>query len=184
MAPGALVRRMPARPFHSKLTVMPSFRWVPSALLCLSLAACARPIPNSEASVEALAQAVLDAVAARDEAALRRLALDEQEFREHVWPELPSSRPERNLPFSYVWGDLRTKSDASLAAMLIEHGGKRYQLERIRFNDGITQYESSVVHRDSTLEVRGPAGERDSIQLFGSVIQKAGGFKVFSYVVD
>lgn len=152
--------------------------------LGLTLAACARPIPNSEASLEALAQAVLDAVAARDTAALQRLALDEQEFREHVWPDLPSSRPERNLPFSYVWGDLRTKSDAGLAAMLVKHGGRRYQLERVRFSDGTTQYETSVVHRESRLDVRGPDGERDTIQLFGAVIQKAGGFKVFSYVVD
>lgn len=163
---------------------MPSFRWVASALLCLSLAGCARPIPNSETSAEALAQAVLDAVAARDDAALRRLALDEQEFREHVWPDLPASRPERNLPFSYVWGDLRTKSEAGLAALLLAHGGRRYQLERVRFGGGVTQYETSVVHRDSLLEVRGPDGERASIQLFGSVIEKAGGFKVFSYVVD
>lgn len=163
---------------------MPRFRQLASALLCLSLAACARPIPSSQASVEALAQAVLDAVAARDEAALRRLALDEQEFREHVWPELPASRPERNLPFSYVWGDLRTKSEAGLAAMLLEHGGRRYQLERIRFSEATTKYETSVVHRESRLEVRRPDGERDTIQLFGSVIQKAGGFKVFSYVVD
>jgi len=163
---------------------MPSFRWVASALLCLSLTACSRPIPNSQASAEALAQAVLDAVAARDEAALRRLALDEQEFREHVWPDLPASRPERNLPFSYVWGDLRTKSDASLAALLVEHGGRRYQLEGIQFRGGTTKYETSVVHRDSRLEVRDADGKRDTIQLFGSVIQKAGGFKVFSYVVD
>lgn len=163
---------------------MPRFRWLASALLCVSLSACTRPIPDSEASVEALAQAVLDAVATRDEAALRRLALSEQEFRQYVWPELPSSRPERNLSFSYVWGDLRTKSDAGLAAVLRDHGGRRYQLERVRFADGITQYDTSVVHRDSRLDVRGPDGERDTIQLFGSVIQRAGGFKVFSYVVD
>ncbi len=163
---------------------MPRFRWLASALLCLSLAACARPIPNSAASVDALAQAVLDAVAVSDEAALRRLALDEREFREHVWPDLPASRPERNLPFSYVWGDLRTKSDAGLATVLRDHGGRRYQLERVRFGGGTTTYDTSVVYRDATLEVRGPDGQRDTIQLFGSVIQKAGGFKVFSYVVD
>lgn len=163
---------------------MQSGRRLASALLILSLAACTRPIPNSQASVDALAQAVLDAVAARDEGALRRLALDEQEFRQYVWPELPASRPERNLPFSYVWGDLRTKSEASLAGVLQEHGGRRYQLERVRFGGGVTQYDTSVVHRDSTLEVRGPDGERARIQLFGSVIERAGGFKVFSYVVD
>ncbi len=57
--------------------------------------------------------------------ALRDLALNEIEFREQVWPELPAARPERNLPFSYVWGDLRQKSDANLERTLARHGGRR-----------------------------------------------------------
>ena len=159
-------------------------RLLTAALLCLSLAACARPIPNSQASVDALAQAVLDAVAARDEAALRRLALDEQEFREHVWPELPASRPERNMPFSYVWTDLRTKSDAGLSGVLLSHGGRTYTLDRIRFGGSTTQYRTFVVHRESAIEVHDGDGRRETLQLFGSVIEKDGRFKVFSYVVD
>ena len=51
----------------------------------------------------------------RDRARLDALALSEQEFRDHVWPDLPAARPERNLPFSYVWGDLHQKSNISLA---------------------------------------------------------------------
>src|SRR5688500_10220904 len=78
----------------------------------------APPLANACQSLESLAAAVLDAVALRDEVRLRSLALNEQEFREHVWPELPAARPERNLPFSYVWGDLRQKGAASLELLL------------------------------------------------------------------
>lgn len=165
---------------------MPDGRCRPVAVVawCVLTAACAGPLPNSQVSAKALAIAVAEAVANRDSVALRRLALDEQEFRQHVWPELPASRPERNLPFSYVWGDLRTKSDAGLEAVLRDHGGRRYQVDQIRFKGESTQYQTSVVHRDSRLEVRGPDGTRDTIQLFGSVIEKEGRFKVFSYVVD
>ncbi len=158
--------------------------WPIAAVLCLGTAGCARPLPNSHISLEALAAAVLDAVESRDAAALRSLALDEREFREHVWPELPASRPERNMPFSYVWTDLRTKSEAGLNAVLAAYGGRRYQLDRVRFTGGATQYETFVVHRESVVEVRDGEGRRETLQLFGSVIEKGGRFKVFSYVVD
>ena len=76
------------------------------------------PLANTSASPEALAAAVLDALARGDRARLDALALTEQEFRDHVWPDLPAARPERNLPFSYVWGDLHQKSNLSLAQTL------------------------------------------------------------------
>lgn len=152
--------------------------------VCAATAGCARPIPNSCASIDALGRAVLDAVARRDESALRALALNEDEFRRYVWPALPASRPERNTPFSYIWGDLRTKSDAGLREILTTHGERTYQLERVRFTGETTQYDSFVVHRDSTLEVRDQEGKRAALQLFGSVLEQAGRFKVFSYVVD
>lgn len=159
-------------------------RWLIVGLCLATAAACNRPLANSEPSPRALALAVLRAVAARDEPTLRRLALDEQEFRRHVWPELPASRPERNLPFSYAWGDLQTKSEAGLGRLLLTHGGQTYTLDRIRFSGGTTQYRSFLVHRESVLEVRDAQGRPETLQLFGSVIEQAGGFKIFSYVAD
>jgi hypothetical protein len=135
-------------------------------------------------SPRALAQAVLDALARRDEQALRALTFDEQEFRKLVWPDLPASRPERNLPFSYVWTDLRTKSDTGLNAVLATYGGQAYDLEKVAFTGGATQYRTFVVHRESTLAVRDRNGHRETLRLFGSVIENGRRFKVFSYVVD
>lgn len=141
-------------------------------------------LPGSVESPDALARAVLAALERRDEPALRSLALNEEEFREQVWPDLPASREERNLPFSYVWGDLRTKGEANLRRTLAEHGGRPYELVAVKFTGGVTQYASYVVHRDTTVEVRDAQGERQALQLFGSVIEKSGRFKVFSFVVD
>lgn len=126
---------------------------------------------------------MLTAVAANDRAALERVTLSEQEFRDHVWPQLPAARPERNLPFSYVWGDLRQKSGASLSKMLAEHGGRRYQLLDIEF-DGVTDYQSYRVHREATFRVRDAAGQEMTLRLCGSMLEQNGVWKVFSYVVD
>jgi hypothetical protein len=120
----------------------------------------------------------------RDTTTLQGLALSEGEFREQVWPELPAARPERNLPFSYVWGDLHQKSDLSLARTLARHGGRRYSLMSVRMEGDTTRYPSYTVSRETVLRARDETGTEVDLRLFGSIIQKDGGWKVFSYVVD
>lgn len=126
---------------------------------------------------------MLDALAVRDRARLERLALTEEEFREHVWPELPAARPERNLPVSYVWGDLHQKSQLSLSSILKQRGGQRFDLERVTFM-GVSHYPSYRVHRKTTLQVRDASGTQVPLRVCGSMIEKDGAWKVFSYVVD
>jgi hypothetical protein len=155
------------------------------AAALVGAAACSRvpPLANGSSSAEALATAVLDAIAQRDRARLDALALSEQEFRDHVWPDLPAARPERNLPFSYVWGDLHQKSNLSLVRTLEQYGNTRYTLTRVRFS-GATSYARYVVHRDATFEVTDTSGTPTSLRVCGSFIEKDGVWKVFSYVVE
>jgi hypothetical protein len=142
------------------------------------------PLAHTFDSPEALGNALLDALARRDRARLDEIAVSEQEFRDHVWPDLPAARPERNLPFSYVWGDLHQKSRLNLSNTLAEHGGTRFELRRVRFLGPTTQYGHSAVHRKTALDAVDPSGNPVTLQLCGSLIHKDGGWKVFSYVVD
>jgi len=153
-------------------------------LLCAALACSAPPLANTRDSSETLGREVLAAFESRDDARLRALALSEEEFRRHVWPSLPAARPERNLPLSYVWGDLQQKSDNRLRVNLGVHGGRDYQLQRITFSGGITEYSGFRVHRDALLTIRDSAGAEDQIRLFGSAIEMDGAWKVFSFNAD
>ena len=120
-------------------------------------------------------------MASGDVQALEQLALSETEFRQRIWPELPASRPERNLPFSYVWGDLHQKSTQSLQQLLAKHKGHEYTLDSVRFGE-VTEYPTFKVHRDSVFVVRGAA--EPEIRLCGSMIEADGRWKVFSFVAD
>jgi hypothetical protein len=148
---------------------------------------CGRALPPLEpaaSSPRELAQAVLAALERRDVDQLRSLALNEREFREHVWPDLPAARPERNLPFSFVWGDLHEKSEAALAMTLSRFGGMAFGLRDVEFMEGTSRYATYVVHRKTSLLVRDVGGRQERLHLFGSVLNKQGRYKVFSYVVD
>ncbi len=86
-----------------------------AAAVLIASACGGAPLPNSYETPEALSRAVLDRV--RTNATLTRfvkLALDKREFEEHVWPELPAAKPERNLSVNFVWGDLHQKSNMML----------------------------------------------------------------------
>jgi len=141
------------------------------------------PLGNAKTSAPELAESVLAALASRDRAALQQLTLTEQEFRDHAWPDLPAAQPERNLPFSYVWGDLRQKSEVSLGETLSEHGGRHLRLRNVRFEGETTLYDTYLVHRETVLTVVDESGMEQDLRLFGSMIEKDGAWKIFSYVV-
>jgi len=158
---------------------------VMAVLALLAGAGCTAkpPLVNTFDTPEAAAGAVLDAIRTGDRSRLGALALNEGEFRDHVWPDLPAARPERNLPMSYVWGDLHQKSQQQLTVTLRQHAGKRYDLRGVRFSD-VTPYAHFRVHRQATFRVRDAAGHELDLRVIGSMVEQNGGWKVFSYAVD
>jgi hypothetical protein len=135
-------------------------------------------------SPEAVASAVITGMAAGNLGELKHLAVTEVEFRELVWPMLPASRPERNLPMEYVWGDLAAKSDANLRARLAGWQDRGFVLVSLSFKGGTEDYGTFKVHRETVLVLRDRDGREQNGRLFGSIIEHKGRFKVFSYVVD
>ena len=142
------------------------------------------PLANTFDSPDALAGAVLDGLARRDLPRLHALALSEEEFRAHVWPELPVSRPERNVPFDYAWGQMKQRSDGSLNETLARHEGKPLRLVQTRFTGETTQYQSFSVMRDSEVVASDETGRELILRLYGSAMVKDGRYKLYSYVVD
>lgn len=157
------------------------FLTIPIVLLVASCASA--PLSDSYDSPEALARAALAAIERRDVPSLQHLALDKDEFERHVWSELPAARPERNLTVNYVWGDLHQKSNATMHRTLAAHGGKKYELVDIRFLGDTTAYKSYRVQRETALTVKDAGGAERQVRLFGSVIEKGGRYKIFSYVI-
>lgn len=146
--------------------------------------AIAPRLENTFESPEAVSRAVLSALEAGDYENLRRYALSEEEFGSVVWPELPSSRPDRNLPLSYVWGDLNQKANYCFKRLVDTEGGRHYDLVRLEFEGVISPYDSYRVYRDARLVVRDEYGREKRVDFFGSVIERDGRFKLFSYYVD
>ena len=157
-------------------------------VLCTLLAGCesgGRSIPLTPVyeSKDAIAEAFLRALAARDQAALETLVVSEVEFRKYIWPKLPASAPDVGMPLDYVWSDTRLKNAGHLARLLSDHGGSTYKLVAVTFAGETTDYGPYRVHRETTLDVRGPKGA-EALRLFGSLVESGGRWKIYSFVVD
>jgi len=140
-----------------------------------------RSFERTFGSKRALAEEVLAGLAANDSDTLRGLALSESEFKELVWPEMPAYD---RVPADYVWDDLRAKSGHALLKSLSRHGGRRFELLDVRFRKGVSAYDTFVVHRRAQLLVRDEKGRERTLDVMGSVLEKDGRYKLFSYVVD
>ena len=134
-------------------------------------------------SKDAVVEAALRAIAARDGSTLASLAVSESEFRKHIWPGLPASDPKVGMPLDYVWADTSQKNENYMAQLLAEHGGRDYRLIAVTFGGETTDYGAFRVHRKTTLDVRGPAGPV-TVRLFGSLVESGGRWKIYSFVVD
>lgn len=184
------------------------FRAVAAAILCVVAASCGSdrspearaegespgdrpaesaapaPLAGSEATPEAVARQALERIAAGDREALLSLALGETEFREVVYPALPASRPERNTSADFVWRSLHQKSRNSLTFTLDRYAGRPLELVAVDFLGETTDYGSYRVHRKTALTVRTPEGRQRVVRLFGSMIERAGRYQIFSFVTD
>lgn len=160
--------------------------WVFAVATALLGARCGPPRSLSPTfrSQDDLIRAVLDGFAHRDRSGLEAIALSEAEFRDLVWPQLPAARPERNLPWEYVWKDIRQKSRSTLGQLLTVHGGRRYKVLAVQATGDTTRYHGFEVARKTELTVADQTGQQRRIRLFGSIVNARGRFKVFSYITD
>jgi hypothetical protein len=88
------------------------------------------------------------------------------------------------MPADYVWAETSFKSRAELAQTLRTYGGRHYVVEGVRFGGAATVYRGFTVHRQGELTLRDLDGEVHQVRLFGSLVETAAGWKVYSYVVD
>jgi hypothetical protein len=188
---GRLPRGLPARRIRPTARTR---RWLRASVvagtcaLAMSVSGCAAAvsaefIPAWD-SKEAVAAAVLDALWQRNAGRLQALAVSETEFRKSVWPALPAARSGFGGSVDYWWTDHQTRSLAALEQALEGHDGQRLALEAVTFRGSSTDYGPFRVHREAALSVRDPAGKAHNLRLFGSMIESAHGWKVYSYIID
>lgn len=140
-------------------------------------------LEDGAGSVDELLRIFLKALEERDHVKLRDLALSGREFEAIVWPQIDSSRPERNLTADFVWQQYEMRSLVGLRRALESFGSRSWTLEEVTFTAPVRVYPTFVLHDDPVLALISD-GERRRVMLFGAVIEHEGTFKIYGYSTD
>lgn len=110
---------------------------------------------------------------------MHALRLSEYEHNNILWPEMPASRPEFNMPIEFAWENLNLRSRRDANRVVSEYGDRHIEMERVDCKKGVTEYETLTVYGDCWIVGRDPkTGERNEFKLFGSIVEAEGRYKI------
>jgi hypothetical protein len=132
---------------------------------------------------DALVASFVTAVERADTAALARMAIDAAEFIDLYYPHtMYTSRPYELSP-SIVWLLVGQNGEKGLVRILRRLAGKPFGFEGYRC-DPAPKIEGRNRLWDGCVLDRTANGQRESLRLFGSIIERDGRFKFVSYAND
>ena len=151
-------------------------------LVYSSLAGCEKAVwENSLDSPNQLGLAVVDALNQEDIEALNRLRVQREEYLDWIWPAFPASRAPNNFPGDFAWSNLNRKCNTGMQKWIARYGGHDLKFVSIRFNQPRETYDGFQLLRGTVLTLQNTAGEKDELNILGSVVVKDERYKLLSY---
>ena len=133
-------------------------------------------------SPEALSNAALDALSEGNAEALHALRVTEREYLELLWPEIEKTIPKSNLPGTFHWQMLDSKSAAGARDAIADYGRQELELLEVIPTRGRQDYGTFKLLRKVELRVRRqPDSVEGQIRVFGSVVELDGLYKILSF---
>ncbi len=137
-------------------------------------------LSRSADSPQDLVRRFLEVLAEGDRNEIRGFELTRQEFEQHVYPRLPASRPSANMSVDFLWKQTQLRSLGGLSKTM-SHAGRKYDLNAVSFADGRKSYGTFQIHRDARLLITDEEGRQRELNLFGSIMEMNGEFKIYSF---
>ena len=165
-----------------KRTVYAPHIFLTVLLLWIGTVGCEKSVwKESLDSPDQLGLAVVDALNRKDIAQLNRLRVQREAYLDWVWPAFPASRPPSNFPGDFAWSNLSTKCNIGMKKWIARYGGQNLQFVSIHFNQLQENYDGFHLLRGTVLTLQNAAGEKQELEILGSVIVKDNRYKLLSY---
>ena len=140
------------------------------------------PLQGGLFSMDAVGQAVVDALNARDAAALTGLLVSESDYKGRLFAALANHPNAAAMGPDLLW-DMQRREGADELARALEHfGGQDFQYVGLEF-ERVEDEPSVRFHRRPVLVVDDRRGERRRLQILGSVVEHlpSGSHKLLTY---
>jgi hypothetical protein len=135
-------------------------------------------------SVDALLDQFLAALAAKDEARMHRLRVNEHEYRDIIIPgTVKEGEPPRAVdatPSEFFWRMLNQKSEDVGREILLEFGGHRYTRENVIFTKGTRKFGWYTAIGEVRLHLKDESGVEQILKT-GSIAEVHGRYKFIGF---
>ncbi|MEM6294938.1 MAG: hypothetical protein AAGA54_26945 [Myxococcota bacterium] len=140
------------------------------------------PMADAAESMDALGQALVEALNAEDGEALAKLALTETEYKERFFPITINHPNALKFGADLSWSELHGESKGDMKTALERYGGQSLTYVRIDVKE-VAERPKATLHRRPTLVVKNGEGNEMTLVMLGSILEHAptGGFKVLAY---
>ena len=130
-------------------------------------------------SLDELGRKVCHALDYESADTLFSLTVNEDEFRDILWPEFPMSRPATGITWKDGWLFLYGRLHQGSAIAIRDHGGHVYQF--VRFDrDSTMHYNNFKLHNGLVLVAKDDEGKIQQFRWLRSVAERKGRFKIYS----
>jgi len=141
-------------------------------------------LAGGRASVEQLVHAGLEALARRDTAALRSLAVTREEFERVILPTMgekyPAARDTSVQARAFIADNHFQSSDKAFRRALNDVGGTRLEFEDVEFKE-TSPLSVYTLHEGTRVETHAADGSDREVIVFGSVVEQQGIFKFLGF---
>jgi len=133
---------------------------------------------------EALIRRFVNGVARLDTTAIRAMVLNRAEFAYLYYPSSPYTRPPTVQEAPLAWFLLVQNSQKGITRVFDRFGGQRAEYVTHRCDPEPSREGDNLFWRECAVDLRTPADGIVTRKLFGSIIERDGRFKFFSYTND
>ena len=145
------------------------------------LAEAPSQLAGGASNPDQLVRTVVRALEAADTAALVRLTISRAEFAYLVYPESPFAAPPYRQAPDLVWMRHAAASGTGLTRLLNRLGGSSLGFRSWRCAGQPLAEGTNRIWRDCTVQFGKPGDTPQRKQLFASIIERQGRFKILSY---
>jgi hypothetical protein len=139
-----------------------------------------KPFSGGARSLNELGRRVCHALDYEKADSLFSLAVQEDEFRDILWPEFPQSRPATGITWQDGWLFLCGRNHQGSAQAIRDYGGHVYQFVRFDRYDSTMHYKNFSLHRGLILVARDDEGNIREFHWMRSAVERNGRFKIYS----
>jgi hypothetical protein len=140
-----------------------------------------RQLEGGTPTRDALVRSFVRSLESADTAALARLTISRAEFAWLVYPDSPFTRPPYQQAPDLVWMMQMASSRTGLARMLERLGGKNLGFQSWSCAESPDREGQNRIWRDCFVRFEGAPSPSGALQLFSSIIEREGRFKILSY---